>query len=133
MPLLCSVLLLLLQEAVDFVGARLDQGMTPAQAASALLDACLANDPKEARGVGCDNMTSVVVQLKSAAGGGGGGDGQQQPQQGGGQDAAAGPPGTGAAAEGGGAGEAGEGAAAGGRVAAARSQGPGDASMAGAS
>ncbi len=52
------------QEAVDFIGARLDQGMTPAQAASALLDACLANDPKEARGVGCDNMTSVVVQLK---------------------------------------------------------------------
>ncbi len=32
-----------------------------AQASSELLDACLANDPKEARGVGCDNMTAVVV------------------------------------------------------------------------
>lgn len=53
------------QDAVDFVGARMDQGMTPSQVSSALLDACLANDPKEARGVGCDNMTCVVVQLNS--------------------------------------------------------------------
>mmetsp|Transcript_4471 Transcript_4471/g.7470 ORF Transcript_4471/g.7470 Transcript_4471/m.7470 type:complete len:379 (+) Transcript_4471:202-1338(+) len=52
------------QDVVDFISHRLDQGMTPSQASSALLDACLANDPKEARGVGCDNMTSVVVQLK---------------------------------------------------------------------
>ncbi|KAG2431539.1 hypothetical protein HXX76_009553 [Chlamydomonas incerta] len=51
------------QDAVDFVSARLDQGMTPSQASCALLDACLASDPKEARGVGCDNMTVVVVQL----------------------------------------------------------------------
>lgn len=50
---------------VDFISARLDQGMSPSQASSALLDACLANDPKEARGVGCDNMTSVVVLLKA--------------------------------------------------------------------
>ncbi|PNW79315.1 hypothetical protein CHLRE_09g410600v5 [Chlamydomonas reinhardtii] len=53
------------QDAVDFVSARLDQGMTPSQASCALLDACLASDPKEARGVGCDNMTVVVVQLNS--------------------------------------------------------------------
>ncbi|GLI65386.1 hypothetical protein VaNZ11_008941 [Volvox africanus] len=52
------------QDAVDFVGARLDQGLAPSQAACALLDACLASDPKEARGVGCDNMTVVVVQLQ---------------------------------------------------------------------
>ena len=52
------------QDVVDFISQRLDQGMTPSQAASALLDACLANDPKEARGVGCDNMTSVVVEFK---------------------------------------------------------------------
>lgn len=51
------------QDCVDFVSQRLEQGMTPVEAASALLDACLANDPKEARGVGCDNMTAVVVQL----------------------------------------------------------------------
>ncbi len=49
---------------MDFISAKLDQGLTCSQASSALLDACLANDPKEARGVGCDNMTSVVVQLK---------------------------------------------------------------------
>lgn len=53
-----------MQDVVDFIGARLDQGMSPSQAASALLDACLANDPKEARGVGCDNMTALVVMLK---------------------------------------------------------------------
>eukprot|EP00798_Chlamydomonas_sp_ICE-L_P032326 gene32326-16898_t len=52
------------QECVDFVSQRLDQGMIPSAAASALLDACLADDPKEARGVGCDNMTAVVVILK---------------------------------------------------------------------
>lgn len=51
------------QDAIDFIHARLDQGMTPCQASQALLDACLANDPKEARGVGCDNMTVVVVML----------------------------------------------------------------------
>ncbi|MEW5310575.1 MAG: hypothetical protein WDW38_002361 [Sanguina aurantia] len=55
------------QDAVDFVGQRLDQGMSPTQAGCALLDACLANDPKEARGVGCDNMTVVVVQLQRPA------------------------------------------------------------------
>lgn len=41
--------------------------MSPTQAGCALLDACLANDPKEARGVGCDNMTVVVVQLQRPA------------------------------------------------------------------
>jgi protein phosphatase 1G len=45
------------QDAVDFVSSRMDQGMTPTQVSCALLDACLASDPKEARGVGCDNMT----------------------------------------------------------------------------
>jgi protein phosphatase 1G len=52
------------QDVVDFIGQKLDAGMSPTEAASALLDACLANDPKEARGVGCDNMTTVVVELK---------------------------------------------------------------------
>ncbi|PNH10818.1 putative protein phosphatase 2C 11 [Tetrabaena socialis] len=52
------------QDAIDFVGAKLEQGMTPSQASCALLDACLASDPKEARGVGCDNMTVVIVQLQ---------------------------------------------------------------------
>mmetsp|Transcript_7281 Transcript_7281/g.15903 ORF Transcript_7281/g.15903 Transcript_7281/m.15903 type:complete len:370 (-) Transcript_7281:792-1901(-) len=53
------------QDVVDFVSQRLEKGMSPKEAASELLDACLANDPKEARGVGCDNMTAVVVQFVS--------------------------------------------------------------------
>jgi len=51
------------QECVDFISQRLSQGVKPADAACALLDACLAGDPKAARGVGCDNMTVIVVQL----------------------------------------------------------------------
>ena len=53
------------QDAVDFVSQRLDQGMEPTQIACAMLDACLANDPKEARGIGCDNMTAIVVLLNA--------------------------------------------------------------------
>ncbi|KAJ9518291.1 hypothetical protein QJQ45_010236 [Haematococcus lacustris] len=55
------------QDVVDFIGSKLDLGMSASAAACALLDACLAHDPKEARGVGCDNMTAVVVQLKPSA------------------------------------------------------------------
>jgi serine/threonine protein phosphatase PrpC len=51
------------QEAVDFISARLDEGRSASQAACDLIDACLAPDPKEARGVGCDNMTAIVVLL----------------------------------------------------------------------
>lgn len=51
------------QQAVDFISKQLEDGAKPADAACALLDACLAPDPKEARGVGCDNMTAIVVQL----------------------------------------------------------------------
>lgn len=52
------------QQAIDFVSSKLDAGMTPTQASCALLDACLAADPKEARGIGCDNMTALIVELK---------------------------------------------------------------------
>lgn len=51
------------QDVVDFVTARLEQGMNPTQIATSMLDACLANDPKEARGIGCDNMTAIVILL----------------------------------------------------------------------
>jgi serine/threonine protein phosphatase PrpC len=60
------------QDAVDFVRARLQQGAAPTDVACQLLDACLASDPKEARGVGCDNMTAIVVQLRRLEGGGSG-------------------------------------------------------------
>jgi protein phosphatase 1G len=52
------------QEAVDFIARQLQGGSKPTDAACALLDACLAADPKSARGVGCDNMTAIVVQVK---------------------------------------------------------------------
>lgn len=52
------------QQCIDFVGEKLKAGQTPSEAACALLDACLAGDPKSARGVGCDNMTVIVVQLQ---------------------------------------------------------------------
>lgn len=50
-------------QAVDFVSGRLGAGLTPAAAACELLDRCLAPDPKESRGIGCDNMTATIVIL----------------------------------------------------------------------
>jgi len=56
------------QAVVDFVSARLDAGERPAAIAAALLDACLAPDPRETRGIGCDNMTATIVLLHGTAG-----------------------------------------------------------------
>lgn len=52
-----------LQEVVNFVGQRLNNGEAPASIASQLLDACLASDPAETRGIGCDNMTATIIVL----------------------------------------------------------------------
>ncbi len=51
-------------QAVDFAIERLNRGMTPAVVCSEMLDHCLAKDPKEARGIGCDNMTAELVILR---------------------------------------------------------------------
>ncbi|EFN51431.1 hypothetical protein CHLNCDRAFT_59807 [Chlorella variabilis] len=51
------------QQVVDFVAPRLAGGAPPHEVASELLNACLANDPREARGIGCDNMTAAIVVL----------------------------------------------------------------------
>jgi protein phosphatase 1G len=40
------------QEVVTFVRERLDQGADPTDVSSELLNACLAKDPREARGIG---------------------------------------------------------------------------------
>jgi hypothetical protein len=56
-----------LQMAVQFIAAKLNAGLQPHEACSQLLDHCLASDPKDACGVGCDNMTSVVVALQPSA------------------------------------------------------------------
>ncbi|KAK9828992.1 hypothetical protein WJX72_003282 [[Myrmecia] bisecta] len=51
------------QEVVDFVAERLKQGICLTEIAKQMLDRCLATNPKENRGIGCDNMTATIVQL----------------------------------------------------------------------
>lgn len=51
------------QEAVDFVSKRISKDVTLSDICSELVEACLAADPKETRGIGCDNMTALIVQL----------------------------------------------------------------------
>ena len=55
----------ILQEVVDFVAQRLAENQTPSQVATQLLDACLANDPADTRGIGCDNMTATIVVVRT--------------------------------------------------------------------
>lgn len=52
------------QQAVEFVAERLDKGEALLSIASAMLDHCLACDPRVSRGVGCDNMTAIIVRFK---------------------------------------------------------------------
>lgn len=52
------------QQAVEFVNTRLDRNMKPGDICIELLDACLAKNPKEARGIGCDNMTANIIVFK---------------------------------------------------------------------
>lgn len=56
---------------------RLARGLSPTECASELLNACLANDPREARGVGCDNMTAAIICFRRPQPGGGGAQQQQ--------------------------------------------------------
>jgi protein phosphatase 1G len=51
------------QDVVDFIHARLGE-KKPEEIASELLDHCLASDPRESRGKGCDNMTCCIVQFR---------------------------------------------------------------------
>mmetsp|Transcript_5580 Transcript_5580/g.14187 ORF Transcript_5580/g.14187 Transcript_5580/m.14187 type:complete len:391 (-) Transcript_5580:117-1289(-) len=53
------------QQAVDFIRKRLTASMSISDVAAELVDACLAADPKETRGIGCDNMTALIVQLNT--------------------------------------------------------------------
>ena len=57
-----------LQEVVDFVSQQLATGCSPSEAASRLLDACLATDPADTRGIGCDNMTATIIVIHSRPG-----------------------------------------------------------------
>jgi protein phosphatase 1G len=52
------------QEAIDFVRKGLEEGKSCSEVACDVLDRCIATDPKESRGIGCDNMTCCVVRFK---------------------------------------------------------------------
>jgi len=51
------------QEVCDFVRERLAGGESLPSIVEALLDDCIAVDPKETGGLGGDNMTCIIVQL----------------------------------------------------------------------
>lgn len=52
------------QDVVNFVQHQLSESRSPADAAANLLDACLASNPRDTKGIGCDNMTAIIVRLK---------------------------------------------------------------------
>lgn len=52
------------QECVDFVRKQLPGCKTTSKVTEQLLDHCLARDPKEAHGIGCDNMTAIIVKFE---------------------------------------------------------------------
>jgi serine/threonine protein phosphatase PrpC len=54
------------QEVVDFVRSRLasSRGKQISDIVEELLDKCMSPDPKETQGLGFDNMTFVVVEMK---------------------------------------------------------------------
>jgi serine/threonine protein phosphatase PrpC len=54
------------QQAVDFCRQRLAGGAAPAAVCEALCDACCARDTRGS-GLGCDNMSVVLVVFKPAA------------------------------------------------------------------
>lgn len=51
------------QEVIDFIRSRLRQGKAIPQILEALLDDCIADNPKETNGLGGDNMTCIIVKL----------------------------------------------------------------------
>lgn len=51
------------QECVDFIYARIDR-MSLSDVVEAVLDRCLAPDVSSMGGLGCDNMTCIIVKFK---------------------------------------------------------------------
>jgi len=52
------------EQCVNFVYSGLSEGRTPAQIVESLLDACIAKDVTSSGGLGCDNMTCVLLVFK---------------------------------------------------------------------
>lgn len=53
------------QEVCSFIRSRLRDSLPLSRIIEELLDECLSEDPAKTSGVGCDNMTCMVVQLAS--------------------------------------------------------------------
>jgi protein phosphatase 1G len=51
------------EEAVHFVGERLNRGLAPGQICEQIFERCIATNPRETRGIGGDNMTCIIVQF----------------------------------------------------------------------
>lgn len=60
-------------QAIDFIRQRLPSALAAGKPVSTvaeeLLDACLADDPRKSAGIGGDNFTCLIVQLKDRPGG----------------------------------------------------------------
>ena len=52
------------QGSVDFVRERLQNGMNNRKIVEEVFDHCISDDPRKTQGIGGDNMTCIVVQLK---------------------------------------------------------------------
>lgn len=52
------------QEAVDFVSKKMREGLDLKDILSDLFDHCLSPHPSANEGLGCDNMTAIIVKLK---------------------------------------------------------------------
>ena len=55
------------QEAVDFVRERLLEGKSLEEITKDVMKRCIASDPKKTQGIGGDNMTFLVVNLRPQA------------------------------------------------------------------
>lgn len=52
------------EQCVNFIYSGLSEGKTPALIVESLLDACIARDVTSSGGLGCDNMTCVLLVFK---------------------------------------------------------------------
>ena len=53
------------QQAVDFIRQQLAAGLTPSSVCEALCDKCIAPSTTGSNGIGCDNMSAVLVVFKA--------------------------------------------------------------------
>jgi serine/threonine protein phosphatase PrpC len=54
------------QAAVDFVRPRLAEGIAPAEVAAQLCGVCIADDTQQLAGLGCDNVSVVLIVLPAS-------------------------------------------------------------------